>query len=276
MASPPLSELVPPCGHAVAGLRVERHRLRCPTCGSFFDRDSLAQEFVYDASYPVDRGHFEPEVGAMKVRSLERWLRAVRLDPTGRVICEVGFGGGYCLSWLAERAVQAFGIEAVEANLEHARSLGLSNLLRFADCREPLTRPVDLWLFLDSFEHLPEPAGFLRWLAVNSTPAARVLLVAPEAGSTSERWLGPLWPHRLPDHHFHYTRGGLEGLFAAHGFRRLAEFDPAKTVSGAMLVNHLTRTLPLLRPLSGAAHWLRGLRLHFNVGEMGLLLGREA
>lgn len=274
-ATPP-SELVPQCGHAATGLRVDGHRLRCHACGSFFDRDSLAQEFVYDASYPVDRGHFEPEVGAMKVRSLERWLRAVALDPTGRVVCEVGFGGGHCLGWLAARAVLAFGIEAVEANLEHARSLGLANVLRFADCQEPLPQPVDLWLFLDSFEHLPEPARFLRWLVASSAPAARVLLVAPEAGSTSERWLGPLWPHRLPDHRFHYSRGGLEGLFGAHGFRKLAEFDPAKTVSGAMLVNHLTMTLPLLRPLSGAAHWLRGLRMDFNVGEMGLVLGREA
>jgi SAM-dependent methyltransferase len=276
MVAQPLSELAPPCGHDVTGMRVDGYRLRCHSCGSFFDRDSLAQEFVYDASYPVDRGHFEPEVGAMKVRSLERWLRAVKLDPTGRVVCEVGFGGGSCLSWLAERAAQAFGVEAVEANLEHARSLGLPNLLRFADCREPLPQPVDLWLFLDSFEHLPEPARFLRWLVASSAPAARVLLVAPEAGSTSERWLGALWPHRLPDHRFHYSRGGLEGLFAAHGFRKLAEFDPAKTVSGAMLVNHLSMTLPLLRPFSGAAHWLRGLRFDFNVGEMGLVLGREA
>jgi hypothetical protein len=276
MVAQPLSELAPPCGHAAAGLRVDGYRLRCHACGSFFDRDSLAQEFVYDASYPVDRGHFEPEVGAMKVRSLERWLRAVKLDPTGRVVCEVGFGGGYCLSWIAERAAYAFGIEAVEANLGHARSLGLSNLIRFADCREPLTRPVDLWLFLDSFEHLPEPARFLRWLVASSTADARVLLVAPEAGSPSERWLGPLWPHRLPDHRFHWSRGGLEALYRAHGFRKLAEFDPAKTVSGAMLVKHLTMTLPLLRPLSGVAPWLRGLRLDFNIGEMGLVLGRDA
>ena len=274
MVAQPLSELAPPCGHDAAGLRVDRHRLRCP-CGSFFDRDSLAQEFVYDGSYPMDRGHFEPEVGAMKVRSLERWLRAVNLDPTGRVVCEVGFGGGYCLRWLADRAAHAFGIEAVDANLEHARSLGLSNLLRFADCREPLARAVDLWLFLDSFEHLPEPARFLRWLVASSAPDARVLLVAPEAGSRSERWLGALWPHRLPDHRFHWSRDGLEELYRAHGFRKLAEFDPTKTVSGAMLMKHLTMTLPLLRPLSGASRLLRGLRLDFNIGEMGLVLGRE-
>ena len=276
MVAQPHSELTPPYGHDAAGLRVDGYRLRCHSCGSFFDRDSLAQEFIYDASYPVDRGHFEPEVGAMKVRSLERWLRAVNVDPTGRVVCEVGFGGGYCLRWLTDRAAHAFGIEAVEANLEHARSLGLSNLIRFADCREPLTQPVDLWFFLDSFEHLPEPARFLRWLVASSAPDARVLLVAPEAGSTSERWLGALWPHRLPDHRFHWSRDGLEELYRAHGFRKLAEFDPSKTVSGAMLLKHLTMTLPVLRPLSGASRLLRGLRLDFNVGEMGLVLGREA
>jgi hypothetical protein len=103
-----------------------------------------------------------------------------------------------------------------------------------------------------------------------------VLVVAPEAGSPSERWLGPLWPHRLPDHRFHWSRSGLEALYRAHGFRRVAEFRPTKTVSGAMLINHLTMTLPLVRPLAGAARWLRGLRLDFNVGEMGLVLERVA
>ena len=268
--------LAPLCGHDPARLREDGYRLRCGDCGSFFDRDAALREFHYDASYPVERDHFDPEVGAMKVRSLERWLGAANLDPTERVVCEVGFGGGHCLRWLAERAALAFGIEAVEANLEHARGLGLANLVRFADCREPLSRPVELWLFLDSFEHLPDPARFLRWLVASSAPGARVLVVAPEAGSPSERWLGPLWPHRLPDHRFHWSRDGLAGLYRAHGFRTLAEFQPTKTVSGAMLVNHLTMTLPLLRPLAGAARSLRRLRLNFNVGEMGLVLEREA
>jgi hypothetical protein len=267
--------LVPPCGHAAAGLRGAGHRIRCSACGSFFDRDSLAR-FDYDASYPAERDHFDPEVGAMKVRSLERWLSAVQVDPTGRIVCEVGFGGGHCLAWLAERAAFAYGVEAVEANLERARALPRTEVLRFADCRAPLPRPVELWLFLDSFEHLPEPARFLAWLAASSAPRARVLLVAPEAGSRSERWLGPLWPHRLPDHRFHWSRSALLSLYAAHGFRRLLAFTPTKTVSGAMVLNHLARTLPVLRPLAGAGRWLRRVRFDFNLGEMGLVLEREA
>jgi len=269
------SGLVPPCGHGGAGLRAAGHRIRCGTCASFFDRDSLRQDFVYDASYPAGRGHFDPEVGAMKVRSLERWLHAVGVEPAGLVVCEVGFGGGHCLRWLADRAAHAFGVEAVEANLEHARNLGLADLLRFGDCREPLSRPVDLWLFQDSFEHLPDPAHFLRWLVASSAPAARVFLVAPEADSASERWLGALWPHRLPDHRFHWSRDGIEEFFRAHGFRKRAEFRPTKTVSGAMLLTHLTLTLPFLRPLARGSRWLRGVRLDFNLGEMGLVLERD-
>ena len=269
-------ELDPLCGHGRGALRRDGYRLRCTTCGSFFDRDSLRREFVYDASYPEGRGHFDPEVGAMKVRSLERWLAQVKLDPVGRVVCEVGFGGGHCLSWLAERAAETFGIEAVAANLEHARRLGVESVLAFEECRAPLPRPVELWLFQDSFEHLPEPGRFLSWLVASSAPRACVLVVAPEADSPSERWLGALWPHRLPDHRFHWSRGGIEELFRAHGFHKLADFRPTKTVSGAMLVNHLTMTIPLLRPLAGVGRWLRGLRLDFNVGEMGLVLERGA
>jgi len=276
MRSDVFAELAPPCGHGQASLREHGHRLRCRVCDSFFDRAYAARDFVYDASYPADRGHFDPEVGALKVRSLERWLRTTNVDPTGRVVCEVGFGGGSCLRWLEERAAQVFGVEAVAANLEHARRLGLVGVRAFEECREPLPRPVELWLFLDSFEHLPDPTGFLRWLVTSSAPRARVLVVAPEAGSPSERWLGALWPHRLPDHRFHWSRGGIKGLYRAHGFRCAAEFSPVKSVSGAMLVAHLAHRFPVLRPLSGATRWLRGLRVDFNVGEMGLLLEREA
>ena len=265
---------VPPCGHGSAALRGEGYRLRCARCGSFFDRDAARLEFRYDASYPAQRGHFDPAVGAMKVRSLERWLRAGGLDPAGRVVCEVGFGGGHCLRHLAARAERAYGIEAVEANLAHARTLGLADVFGFEACRGALPRPVELWLFLDSFEHLPDPDGFLAWLAASSAARADVLIVAPEAGSRSERWLGRLWPHRLPDHRFHWSRRGLEERFAVHGFRPVAAFRPTKSVSAAMLAAHLAHRFPALRPLARLPRPLGELRIDFNLGELGLVLRR--
>jgi len=268
--------LAPLCGHAPEHLRADGYRLRCEECGSFFDRAAAESEFLYDGSYPEQRGHFDAEVGALKVRSLERWLRATGLDATGRVVCEVGFGGGHCLRWLAERAAHVTGIEAVEANLAHARRLGIGDVQAFDACREPLARPVELWLFQDSFEHLPEPDRFLAWLAASSAPNARVLLVAPEAGSPSERLLGPLWPHRLPDHRFHWSRRGLEERFAAHGFRLAGRFRPTKSVSLAMVTAHLAHRFPVLRPAAAVARGLPAARLDFNLGEMGLVFERGA
>jgi hypothetical protein len=273
-ASGTQATLVPPCGHGSAALRREGYRLRCERCGSFFDRDAALLDFRYDGSYPAERGHFDAAVGAMKVRSLERWLRSASIEPAGRVVCEVGFGGGHCLRHLASRAQRAYGIEAVEADLAHARGLGLTEVFGFDACQGPLPRPVELWLFLDSFEHLPDPDRFLAWLAASSSERAEVLLVAPEAGSRSERWLGPLWPHRLPDHRFHWSRRGLEERFAAHGFHPVTAFRPTKSVSAAMLAAHLGHRFPVLRPLARAARPLAALRLDFNLGEMGLVLRR--
>jgi hypothetical protein len=264
--------LAPLCGHDPARLRKDGYRLRCGDCGSFVDRDAALREFRYDESYPEQRDHFDPEVGALKIRSLARWLRAVGVDPTGRVVCEVGFGGGHCLRWLAERAAHVFGIEAVAADLEHARRLGVEAVLPFEACRDPLPRPVELWLFQDSFEHLPEPDRFLGWLTRSSASRARVLLVAPEAGSLSERWLGSLWPHRLPDHRFHWSRQGLEERFAAHGFRSVGDFRPTKSVSAAMVAGHLAHRFPALRPMARAARSLRGARIDFNLGDLNMLL----
>ena len=64
MASGALATLAPLCGHA-AGLREDGYRLRCRACGSFFDAAAARAALRYDTSYPEQRGHFDPEVGAI-------------------------------------------------------------------------------------------------------------------------------------------------------------------------------------------------------------------
>ena len=264
----------PPCGHGRSGLERVGYRMRCPTCGSFFDGDHAGKPFTYDEAYPESRGHFDAQIGALKTRSLDRWLERAGIDVRNAHVCEVGFGGAHCLAEMAKRAGHASGVEAVEANLERARSLGVTEVHAFSDRPERLARPVDLWLFLDSFEHLPEPAGFLAWMAGNSAPDARVLLVAPEAGSASERWLGRLWPHKIPDHAFHWSRRGLGELFEAHGFRATTDFHPGKYVSGAMVAAHLAHKLGRLALPAKLEALLGRVRVYFNFGEMGLVFAR--
>jgi hypothetical protein len=263
----------PPCGHGRQELRPDGYRMRCGRCRSFWDREFAERPFRYDAAYPEARGHFDAATGQLKVRSLERWLAAAAIDPAGRVVCEVGFGGGHCLRYLADRSAQAFGIERVAENLEQARRLGVAGVVPFEErCRLP--RAVDLWVFLDSFEHLCDPADFVAWLARRSSRDALLLVVAPEAGSLSERLLGRLWPHRIPDHAFHWSRRGLCEFLGGHGFKLWREFHPGKYVSCATVVSHLAHKFPRLGRLRAGAEAFARLTLFLNVGEMGLVFRR--
>jgi len=230
----------------------------------------MDRAYVYDAAYPALRGHFETRTGELKVRSLEHWLAASAIDPAHQVVCEVGFGGGHCLRYLAGRAAHACGIEVIPENVERARSLGIQDVGPFEPRRTP-ARPVDLWVFLDSFEHLTEPQGFLRWMSRASAPRATALVVAPEAESVSERLLGPLWPHRIPDHPFHWSRLGVGELFARHGFALEREFQPRKAFSAATVVRHLAHKFPVLAGLRRLTARLERFTLLGNVGEMGLV-----
>src|ERR1051325_8325184 len=97
------------CEHPTDSARREGFRLVCSICGSFWDLDSLEAQVAYDASYPAERGHFDPAVGALKVRTLDRWLQGAKVDITGKRVCDVGFGGGTCLPYLAKRAKRVLG-----------------------------------------------------------------------------------------------------------------------------------------------------------------------
>lgn len=260
------------CG-AAAPLHVRGHRALCPICGSFFDAEHAVGTLRYDADYSRDRNHFDPVLGRLKRRSLDRWLdrTGLAVGLAGWRVCEVGFGGAACLVDMHRRAAATYGIEANAANLAHAQRLGIPAARLFAADSLParLPDPMDLWLFQDSFEHIPDPAAFVRWVRDSSAPGARVLLVAPLAGSLSERLAGRWWPHRVPDHHFHWSKVGLATLWGVHGFTVDRQFFPWKDVSAEMLIRHFgvlcRRNLPVP---AVAARW----SVPFNFGEIGVVL----
>jgi hypothetical protein len=271
MTTPP-----PRCEHSSDDLHRHSFREVCGRCGSFWDLDSLANAITYDESYPERRGHYDPRVGALKARTLRRWLAGAGVLVEGKVVCEMGFGGGACLALLAERAAHVFGVEANAAAAAHVRARGVrADLLLVDTLPDRLTQKVDLWLFQDSFEHVPNPSSVLEWMLANSAPAAEVMIVAPRADSMSRRLLGRFWPHKLPDHDFHWSRRGLVEFMARRGFEPRAEFFPLKFASPQMFVAHALHKLGV----SGAAQrWLGGasVAVPFNVGEMGLVFRRRA
>jgi hypothetical protein len=262
-----------PC-HPEIALHDSRSRwLRCPACTTRVRNEPSPAE-VYGNDYPAARGHHDLAVGRCKARTLERWLAELGIAVAGRVVCEIGFGGAACLAALQEGGATVLGLEPVPANRAHAQSLGIPSAHVFdVDPLPALPRKPDLWLLQDSFEHVPDPNALARWMAHESSPSARALLVAPDAESLSRRLMGPLWLHEVPDHRVHYSRSGVASIFARAGFRVVRAFRPVKLVSLAMAWSHL-------RVLAGAPAAARegslsGARVWFNLGEMGLLLERD-
>ena len=262
-----------PC-HPDQALPAEPRRWwRCPACGTRVRGDGGAAP-EYGDDYPAARGHHDPEVGRCKVRTLERWLGELGIAVAGLTVCEVGFGGGACLAALQAQGARALGLEPVAANRAHAHALGVPRAGVFpADPLPALPHAPDLWLFQDSFEHVPDPNTLARWLARESAPRARALLVAPDAESLSRKLMGPLWLHDVPDHRIHYSRAGIAAIFGRVGFRVVGEFRPVKLVSLAMVWSHLRLLARAPAPARAAAR--EGPCIWFNLGEMGLLLERD-
>jgi SAM-dependent methyltransferase len=269
MTAPPLL-----CEHPQQSAQRRAHRMVCGVCGSFWDLESRAAHVEYDASYPEERGHFDPHVGALKVRTLRHWIATTGVSLAGKRIGEVGFGGGTCLPFLTQQAKRVVGIETNQAAIDHVRRTGLEVDLLLADgLPARLDAPIDLWLFQDSFEHLPDPASFVAWMADNSAPSAEILMVLPRADSTSQRLLGRYWPHKLSDHEFHWSRAGLAEFFARRGFTVRTEFFPLKFASPQMILAHGLHKLGI----DGAREWLGRVRFSvpLNFGEQGLVLERR-
>lgn len=269
MTTPPLL-----CEHPSHRARRRGFRQTCAVCASYWDLDSLGETVPYDAGYPEQRGHYDPRVGRLKARTLRAWIRAAKLSLDGRRVCEVGFGGGSCLPVLAEGARSVLGLEANDAAIERVRAGGTPAELMSVFALPPrLASPIDLWVFQDSFEHIPDPAAFVQWMSENSTTDAQILMVLPRGDSLSQRLLGRLWPHKLPDHQFQWSRAGLVEFMGRRGFGLEREFYPLKLASPQMVVAHFLHKFgapPTVR------RWLGGaaFALPFNFGEMGFVFRR--
>lgn len=256
---------------------VSKSRVSCDVCGSFLDLAIAEAHFEYDESYPHIRHHHDAQVGRLKISSLERWLKYCSVDLSDLVVCEVGFGGGYCLHHLTLRAKRAFGIEVSDTNINHAKKLGVSegSLLNFHRLPDELGEKVDLWLFLDSFEHLENPPSFLGWALKNSSSKTQVLIVAPNAESLSQKLMGRAWIHRTPDHRFHWSKRGLFEFFKKRGFTPVQEFSPLKSLSLRMALSHFSLNGRRPRRLVGWMNRIPDLQFVFNIGELGLRFQRS-
>ena len=255
------------CGHA--SVEREGHKLLCRSCLSFHEAAARGNS-PYVASYPRERGHFDVDIMALKVRTLERWMKLLKIDLRSKAVCEVGFGGGGCLQYIRRSARTYLGIEVIRQNLEHAKGMGLERVIDFERLPNHLEPKIDLWIFQDSFEHIKTPGPFLDWLSRNSSPAALLMMVLPRADCFSEKLMGKCWIHRTPDHDFHWSLAGVSVFLNGFGFNLARSFAPQKYLSLYTIFSHVfclcrKTPIPIGRKTSKRMSFL------FNMGEMGLL-----
>lgn len=262
------------CGHDPEKIIINGYRARCNLCKSFWDMDNFDYDFHYDSKYSEMRDHFDEEAGKLKVKTLKNWLKKSNISLSNMAVCEVGFGGGACLKYLTENSRKTYGIEVIDANINHVKSMGIKNVYNFFNLPEYFEDKINLWIFRDSFKHILTPRDFVSWMVKNCSINANILLVAPKAGSLSERLLGKLWPHKLRDHRFHWSRKGILSFFDDFGFRLLSKFYPLKYISILVVILHISVKFNFRFLSTQKFSRLHLINFPFNFGEMGILLER--
>lgn len=271
-------EICPPllCPHGNQYTKKKTDIIQCNSCDSFWDLKTIRNKDSYDSDYPTTRSHLDSDIGKLKQQTLAHFLKISKTSVRDKCVCEVGFGGGQTLSLLDSYGASIImGIEAIKSNIENAVNLGIpkGGLFQYEMLPAELPHKVDLWIFLDSFEHLPSPWDFMKWLLKNTSAKGQLLLVAPRADSISAKLMGGFWPHRIPDHRFHWSSKGIDDFCLEFGFSLKTNFYPAKAVSSKMLFTHLfVKTQNKI--FRGLAKWTPLMQLKFNVGQMGKVFER--
>jgi SAM-dependent methyltransferase len=140
-----------------------------------------------------------------------RWI-SVRT--AAKSVVDLACGEGYGSDLLASTAAQVVGVDANPEAHEHARLRYVRDNLRFErDLVENVTGPYDAVVFLQTIEHIEDPAALLRRIAA-AAPEAYVstpnrLTLAPEGAEKSDN------PWHLREYTASEYRELLEPIFSS-------------------------------------------------------------
>ena len=204
--------------------------LVCLACGTvranpYFDDPSLKRfyEDYYQDSYaraPVPQAYFETQrtYGA-------RVLGAIRaIAPESRSVVEVGCGAGGALAAIEEAGLRVAGCDHSERLVRFGQSKGIGRLVvgDMANLIDgvPDLGKVDVVYLHHVFEHISDPARFLKTCRSLLSSSGTLILVVPDI-SRIDKFPFPGGDVRLflhIAHKFNYSRRGLELLGKASGY----------------------------------------------------------
>lgn len=222
---------------------------KCATCGVLrLEERACRDESIYThAAYRTLIGEgasakdFHEKHDAAQSRHLALLGSVVSLR--GKVVADVGCGGGSLLDLASGMASACVG---VEPNREYHGDLRQKGYSAFSSCEEAAREwagKVDVAVTLNVIEHVSAPVAFLRSIADLVADDGTIVVGTPNAGD----WL----LSQLPEYRAFFYRTVHRFYFDAHSLQQCAR-QAGLTVSG---VRYFQRY-----GLSNAMQWLRDRR----------------
>jgi len=222
---------------------------QCASCGvQRLEERSCRDESIYaDAAYRalIGEGAFAKDFhghhDAAQLKHLA--LLGSMLSLRGRVIADVGCGGGSLLDMASGMASACVG---VEPNRDYHGDLKQKGYSAFSSCEEAAQEwagKVDVAVTLNVIEHVSDPVGFLRSMAGLLTDDGTIVVGTPNAGD----WL----LSQLPEYRAFFYRTVHRFYFDADSLEQCAR-QAGLAVSS---VRYFQRY-----GLSNAMQWLRDRR----------------
>lgn len=237
---------------------------RCTGC-SLVRLDPLPSEAllaeVYERSYRD--GLYAMFAEADDVRSATARARVAAIAPLAPAgpWLDVGCSTGALLAAVAERGVEAEGIELSEVAVERARERGLEVRRASAVDFTPERRYACVTAF-DLVEHLVDPNPFLDRVRSWLLPGGRLAITVPDIRSLQARVMRRHWYYYAPPVHVNYfDRHTIVRLLARHGLTPV-RVAPAPKV---LTLDYVLASLAAFNPL---VH--RGVRFLGRVTPSGL------
>ena len=282
------------CAGQRFALRFERlgHRYeRCGDCG--LERihppptdAELARIYgghYYDAWGLSDAGD---EVREMKKATFRRVVAAAGPLPAGARVLDCGAATGFLMEVAQEVGLEPYGIELSEFGaLRIAERFGADRVfqghLEDAQFSTSGIAGFAAIFMCDYLEHVRDPAGVLRRVALWLQPGAPLVITTPRIGAVTHKLMGSAWSHYKTEHLYYFSPDNLRALLAQTGFAFVRHEAMRKHMNVGYMCNYFaTYPHPLLSPLARVVSRLprrvRDYDVGLIMGEMLVVARRSA